>query len=233
MTAALSVAPQSYITYNTTANSWNTSATNAATSIYWVPTGTTQYTIVAGDDGTYSWGNQPGVESVQLDKDGKLIIPKGKSLLLPDGTVVEVDDMGNLRIDDANAKVIYQACRMREFNPFVNASDLLASFIKYVGGLGLVREEIGKLPVALFVNWLVIEAARADGDAVPDGVTPPERHPLLLQRARPRCLYRRCRRFVGRAIAASGFSFCHPAHAAAHFGELTMAPMPKLLPAVT
>lgn len=126
-------------------------------------------------DDSYSSG-----ERLDL-KDGQLVVPKGRDLLLPDGTVLHIDDLGNVRIDDANAKVIYQASRMREFNPYVNASDLLASFIRFAGSLGLGRMDIGELPVALFINWLVIEAAKQDGDPIPDDITPVERHPALLR----------------------------------------------------
>jgi hypothetical protein len=115
-------------------------------------------------------------------KDGKLVVPKGRDLLLPDGTVLHIDDLGNVRIDDANAKVIYQASRMREFNPYINASDLLASFIRYLGTLGLGRSDAGQIPVALFINWLVIEAATRDGDPIPDDVLPLPAHPFLQQR---------------------------------------------------
>lgn len=115
------------------------------------------------------------------EKDGKLVAPKGKDLLLPDGTVIKVDDLGNYKIEDKDAKVVYEAARMREFNPFVNASDLLASFIRDVGALGITKEELSKLPIPLLINWLVVKAAEQDNDPVPDGIVPIAQHPALLQ----------------------------------------------------
>jgi hypothetical protein len=117
-------------------------------------------------------------EAVQKDGD-MLVVPKGRKLKLPDGSVLHVDDLGNYRLDDSNAKVIHQANRMREFNPYVNASDLLASFIRYLGSVGLNRGDAGMIPVVLFINWLVIEAAMQDGDPIPADIVPPEQHPLF------------------------------------------------------
>lgn len=119
------------------------------------------------------------------EKDGKLVVPKGSKLQLPDGTVLNCDDLGNVQIDDSAAKVVYAANRMREFNPFVNASDLLASFIRDVGSLGITREELGKLPIPLFINWLVVKAAEQDNDPIPEGVVPLAQHPVV-QRLLPK-----------------------------------------------
>jgi hypothetical protein len=141
-----------------------------------VSAGSTGGTIVYGND---YWH---GSDGKYLDKkDGKLVAPKGEDLLLPDGTVIKVDDLGNYKIEDKEAKVVYEAARMREFNPFVNASDLLASFIRDVGALGITKEELGKLPIPLLINWLVVKAAEQDNDPIPEGVTPIEQHPVLLR----------------------------------------------------
>lgn len=139
---------------------------------YSVSTATT-LTISPSD---YAWG---GGGRWLDEQDGKLVAPKGRDIKLPDGTIVKVDDLGNFKIEDKDAKVVYQAQRMREFNPFVNASDLLSSFIRDVGALGITREELSKLPIPLFINWLVIKAAERDHDPIPDDVTPLAQHPMI------------------------------------------------------
>lgn len=153
-----------------------TSGTTACTTIQFSSWGTAGVTYAY--PGRLVIYNEPAGK--YLDKqDGKLVVPKGEDLLLPDGSVLKVDDMGNYSLDDKDAKVVYQANRMREFNPYVNASDLLAGFIRYLGSLGITKFDAGNIPVALFVNWLVIEAATKDGDPIPDGVTSPAQHPAL------------------------------------------------------
>lgn len=152
-------------------------------------------------------------------KDGlALIADHEQRFKLPDGSVLEVDAMGNFHIDDTNAKVVYQASRVREFNPYLNASDQLVRFIEYVGRLGLRRQEAASLPLSLFVNWLIIEAAEKDRDPIPDGVSLLPQHPDLRKRLRPRCLV--CHRFVKRSLALQGFSYCTPEHAIAYARRL-------------
>ena len=52
----------------------------------------------------------------------------------------------------------------REFNKYVNASDLLETFIQDMGALGLSQKEFLDLPVNAFITWLVLKAAVADGE---------------------------------------------------------------------
>ena len=129
------------------------------------------------------------------------------TLKLPDGAKLIVDNDGNYRIEDKDAKVTYQANRLREFSPYLNASDLLAKFVEYVGTLGVRRGEAVMLPLNLFVAWLVIEAAGRDGDPIPQDIAPIEN--TLAKVVRPKCLM--CGKFVRRV---SRFPFCSPAHGA-------------------
>jgi hypothetical protein len=87
------------------------------------------------------------------------------TLRMPDGSQLFIEK-GNVRIEDKDAKVTYKANRLREFNRYLNASDLLEDFIKFVGTADVSRGEFLKLPVELFIKWLVVEAARADGEPV-------------------------------------------------------------------
>jgi hypothetical protein len=93
----------------------------------------------------------------------------------------------------------------REFNKYLNASDLLAAFGKYAQEVRrhLTMEEFMELPIHLFVQWLVIEAARFDQTPVPDGVPATVR---FLHRCRD------CGRFLPREYQRLGANFCSPAH---------------------
>lgn len=138
-------------------------------------------------------------------------LPAGQRTLgLPDGSKLHIDDAGNYRIDDKDAKVTYKANRIREFSPHLNASDMLASFVKYVGSLGLRQSEVLGLPLELFVNWLIIEAAERDQDPIPSDVVRVERHAALLTVRRPKCLA--CGRFIPKVLHENRFPFCRLEH---------------------
>lgn len=85
---------------------------------------------------------------------------------LPDGSQLVVGDDGNYTITDDKAKISYEANRFREFNKFLNASDIIEDFIRYCGGLGLKTPDISQLPVELLIRFLIIRAAEADGETV-------------------------------------------------------------------
>jgi hypothetical protein len=150
-----------------------------------------------------------------------LDLPKEvKQINLPDGSVVHLDDHGNFRIEDKGAQVVYRAHRNRDFNPFVNAGELIGSFIDDVVRIvpGVRKADIPDLPLQLFVNWLILEAAQRDDDPVPPDVEirVPETR-LLVGRVLPRCQLPTCRRFVRRVAARRGFHYCNPEHASRHY----------------
>lgn len=146
-------------------------------------------------------------------------IPAGaRTIELPDGAKLVIDDQGNYKIEDKDAKVTYQANRMREFSPHLNASDMLAAFVKYVGSLGVKQGEVLGLPIELFINWLVIEAAERDKDPLPEDVIPVAKHAVILDARKPRCL--RCRRFIPLAHHRNRFPFCNVDHGIAHVERL-------------
>lgn len=58
-----------------------------------------------------------------------------------------------------------------------------------------------KLPVELFVNWLILEACK----------DPPEGVVLRLPAGRPRCRW--CGRWLARRKVEAGLSFCDGGHA--------------------
>lgn len=119
---------------------------------------------------------------------------------LPDGGVLEVNADGSYRINDKDAKVTYRANKTRDFNPFINASDKLEAFIQFCGALGVKQSEMLNIPIKLFIGWLIIEAARADGDEADvellDGI---------YDHVRPRCT---CGRFISPKKTERRIFFC-------------------------
>jgi hypothetical protein len=124
---------------------------------------------------------------------------------LPDGTVIEVSKDGSFVINDVNAKVVYRANRTRDFNAFINASDKIEDFIRFCGTHGVRSSEMTRLPISLFIAWLIIESARADGEDEPNVPLIPS---LQLYVA-PRCLG--CGRYMPRISANRQINFCKSA----------------------
>lgn len=125
------------------------------------------------------------------------------NLALPDGTVIFIKPDGSFQIEDADAKVIYRANRVRNFNTFLNASDRMEEFIAFCAQAGVKQDEMLKLPLKLFVQWLALEAAKADNEPAPPVALLPD----LRRRAKPRCT---CGRFLSRRHVAAGLSHCRP-----------------------
>ncbi len=160
---------------------------------------------------------RPGKRTLELP-DGsflKLHATDNSELELQDGTVIHLDGKGNYRIDDANARVIYKGNQVREFNRFVNASDIFEEFIHYVGKLGVTREQLPKLPVELFIKYIIIRATEEDGDLVPEEMKL-EHHPALMapRKHTSRCLS--CGRFVRKVNVQKGIPFCTQVHMLAY-----------------
>jgi hypothetical protein len=162
------------------------------------------------------------LNSLDLVRDGDVVkIPtnKGFKLVMPDESCIIIEKNGNYKIDDKDSKVIYKASRIREFNPYINASDMLTGFIRYLASEGIKKSEVLTIPIALFIRWLVIEAAKRDEDPIPEDIVPVKRHLLFKRNVHPRCLV--CQRFIEKRIASQGFEFCNPLHADKHFRRLS------------
>ncbi len=190
---------------------------------YGVSAGTTQIAAATFP----SWGTTNTNYTIGYDLNGQVTRVYHPSngeetrISFDDGSYIEVDVKGGYKMYDKDAKVTYAANRSRAFNRYVNASDLLAEFIEYLGSLKLRRGDVQTLPVGLFINWLIIRAAEADEDAVPDDIVPVPQHKLLVARVKPRCLF--CARFIPRRIASAGFVYCNPIHAEKHHQRLLAA----------
>lgn len=90
------------------------------------------------------------------------------------------------------------------FNKYVNASDLLEEFFKYLGDLKVREREMRELPMDLFIKWLVIRACEEDKEEPGVALV------LPAPKVQLRCI--QCRRFKAlspvpfdRAICASRY----------------------------
>ena len=201
----------------------STAATNAYTQ--WYNIILQQPAYVNQNATAYAYDSLPTLEMLSIGSDGRIELPKGRQIKMPlgDGSTLYVDKDGNFRVDDKNAKVVYKANRVREFNPYINASDLLVKFIDYVRTLGIKKDDVMTLEVGLFINWLIVEAAERDSDPIPPDVVPVPQHKLLKGRVLPRCILPTCHRFIPRIYAANQFPFCNPLHAEAYIKRLKAA----------
>jgi hypothetical protein len=129
---------------------------------------------------------------------------------LPDGSVFCLADDGSYTIADKDAKITYRANRIREFNRFLNASDLMEEFIAFLGTKGARQKDVLGVPIEVFINWLIMRAAMQDNVPVPEGLRI-ENHPRLMA-PKPRC--RSCGRFIPRRHMEAGVPFCNEAHMA-------------------
>lgn len=158
------------------------------------------------------------------DQNGRVIrIADGmeRTIHLPDGTKIEVQADGAYEIIDTDAKVIYRASRVKDFNPFLNASDKLEEFIRHCGTVGVRQSEVLRLPLELFVAWLIISAARQDDMEPPD--LPLETK--LKRQALPRCTG--CGRFLARPMRERSLEFCRPRCYAVHHERALALPPPR------
>lgn len=196
ISAGNNIASNTYIVKWTASTAGTTNSTNVICD-YW-------------DDSTAHWVS---VASDELELPSHV-----RRVRLKDGSILHVDEKGNFHLDDKAAKVIYAAHRNKDFNPYVNAGELVGSFIDYIRQSipGVKRSDIPTLPLELFVNWLVLEAAERDGDPAPSDVTPLPNSRLLVARIKPRCSLPTCRRFIPRSAFGAGFNYCSPSHATRH-----------------
>ncbi len=110
------------------------------------------------------------VHGFKLDEAGAYV--------LPDGSCLEIDHNGNYVVNDDQGKVTYKATKIRDFNPFLNASDLLEQYITELKPLGVRQDEVLQLEIEHFINWLIHKAAEKDGDIPPADV--PKLPPVAL-----------------------------------------------------
>jgi hypothetical protein len=155
---------------------------------------------------------------------GRIVIPEdGCRLVLPNDVEVNVAPNGVIRISDVDAKVFYEAAP-RPFNKFLNTSDVLELFIRYLGSQRVRQRHVMQMPLGLFINWLIIEAATADGDPA-DDLKPKLCEGVATIKAQPRCLY--CKRFLARVRHDRGITFCSGAHMDRYVARENLVCLPR------
>lgn len=152
--------------------------------------------------------NASGVVITNNEISGDIDVAPNSKLKLPDGHVIVVDALGNFEILDDDAQVTYQGNNVLEFNKYINASDLLEAFIKDLGGLGVKQGEVLDVPINLFINWLILNAADQDGDDTPDDV--PRLESSVKPHKHPKCLC--CGKFIKKTLVEHKIHFCNPKH---------------------
>lgn len=127
---------------------------------------------------------------------------------LPDGVILRLNK-GRYELIDKDAKITYKANRIREFNKYLNSSDMVEEFVRYLGALNLTQDEALKIPLETFIVWLIIRAAEHDNEDIPDTET------RLLETTvgkfrKPRC--KCCGRFISNKKSKLGIEFCSGIH---------------------
>lgn len=178
--------------------STSTNSTNGTW--YTVGSGTT-----SGTSGTVSSTNISVYDDNKI-VDGEATINPDSTLSLPDGSIIEVDSNGNFTIEDKDSKVIYKANRVREFNRYINASDLLEAFIEDLGKSGIKQGEVLSIPIEMFINWIIHKSAEQDGEVIPKDIPSLEDN----RYKHPKCKYCGC--FIKKEIFAKGLQFCDGDH---------------------
>lgn len=110
-------------------------------------------------------------------------------------------------------------------NRHLEASDLLEAFLRHMSAEGVGRAELLELPIELFVSWLIVEAATAEGAEIPDNVLPPRQKLAFVRRPR---ICRGCETPLPQALLDRGLQWCSPACVGLEFKA---AEPPKLLTA--
>lgn len=141
------------------------------------------------------------VENLTIKQD-KFKVEGPISLQMPDDSLIEVDESGNYQILDKEAVVTYKATNVREFNKYINASDILEEFILFLGKMGAKQGEVLNVPIELFINWIIFRASQEDGEET----EPPKLEANIV----PRCNY--CKRFISKVKSNLGINFCNELH---------------------
>ena len=84
-----------------------------------------------------------------------------------------------------------------------------------------------QMPLGLLLNWLVIEAATADGGSA-DDLKPTLHDGVENLKAQPRCLY--CKRFIARVRHEKGITFCSGGHMDRYMAREDLVQLPKRRP---
>lgn len=207
-------------TQTQTSHNWGMASAPSSTAIYSTMVAGQQQTAqvammmqqhMLGGQGANTRAYGPSLYPLQgdVDADGALRLPQGwrGEIALEDGARLIVED-SKYRIEDKDAKVTYRANRVRQFNRYLNAGDLLQDFIADLGKAGARQSEILSVPIELFINWIILKAAEQDQDKPAEML-------------RPRCRW--CGRYIARARLRAGITFCGEPHAVSFMRRAQLA----------
>lgn len=96
-----------------------------------------------------------------------------------------------LREAEYQANMVKRLPAPREFNRFINASDLVSDFIGYLGEQKVAADDVMGMPLELFIKWLVVKACEQDGEE-------PNVTLELPHQKKPRCLG--CGKYMRRGV---------------------------------
>lgn len=131
---------------------------------------------------------------------------------LEDGAKLIIDDKGNYRIEDKNAKITYKSNNVREFNKYINSSDLLADFIADMGKMGADARQVLEIPIQYFIRWLICKSAEQDGEDSTETVPVIANDTVkVLELKQNRC--KCCGRYISQLNLSHGLLFCNGRHA--------------------
>jgi hypothetical protein len=191
-------------TWTTTPYSYTTGSTSSTTVTGTALSGITisnMYYTGAANIGTYLASEGMNITI----SDGQIV-----EIKLPNGAILKTDENGGYQILE-DGKVKHKGCGLLEFNKYINASDLLEEFIGHLGAIGARQRDVLDIPIEVFINWLIIRSCREDGDDIPEGIKPVEKHRALPSpHKRYRC--KTCGRFISNQKGESGINFCNGAH---------------------
>jgi hypothetical protein len=163
-------------------------------------------------------GNTTLYESLAFCDFREIKIPDGvhsnATFILPNDVKIHLFADDHIEIDESDGHQIYKTAPVRGFNKYLNASDLMEDFVRYCATQKITRREFQNLPISLFICWIILESAKADGD-------PTEESQLLLDQQKKthinpvhRC--RCCGKFISPKLVEEGVNFCSSAHMDRH-----------------
>lgn len=146
-----------------------------------------------------------GIDTAALE-----LVPGQETIFkLPDGTHIWINEKGGYKIYHGDGKITYKANTVREFNRFLNASDLLEQFIRDLGQVGVKQDEVLEIPIGLFINWLIIKSAEQDQEPIPKDV-PSLKQAIKSQKMGVKC--KCCGKFIPEDKVKLGLTFCNADH---------------------
>lgn len=167
-------------------------------------------------------GNDVLYESLAFCHFNEIAISEGlntkATFILPNGVKVHLFPDDHIEIDEADGKQLYKTAGVREFNRYLNGSDLLEDFIHYCAEQKITKKDFSELPISLFIYWLIVKAAEADGDPVDEVV------PLLTHAVNEKKNYlhrcKCCGKFLSKKFETNSINFCSPEHMGAFLNQI-------------